>query len=192
MRKFVRNAPIALYSFIRFSLLKLLHGRSLSVNLLQRFSPNVLFELEDGGYAYLGKNIVAKSGCKFKVRKNAKLIIKDKVSFNYDCLIVCQDDIEIGEGCGFGPSVYIYDHDHDYKRGFKNGYFKKGKVHIGRNCWIGASTIILRGVTIGDNCVISAGSVITKDVPANSIVIQKRATSIYSNEDTNLYAQASK
>ncbi|MDE7321143.1 MAG: hypothetical protein K2N73_00170 [Lachnospiraceae bacterium] len=40
-------------------------------------------------------------------------------------------------------------------------------VHVGRNCWIGAGTIILPDITIGDNTVIGAGSVATKDTPAN-------------------------
>ena len=41
-------------------------------------------------------------------------------------------------------------------------------VHIGNNCWLGASVTVCPGVTIGDNCVIGAGSVVTRDVPANS------------------------
>ena len=44
-------------------------------------------------------------------------------------------------------------------------------VHIGNNCWIGAGSIILPGVTIGDNTVIGAGSVVTKDIPANVVAV---------------------
>ena len=44
-------------------------------------------------------------------------------------------------------------------------------VHIGENCWIGAGTIIVPGVTIGDNTVIGAGSVVTKDIPANCVAV---------------------
>ncbi len=40
----------------------------------------------------------------------------------------------------------------------------------------GGTTYVLRGVKIGDNAVIAAGSIITHDIPANSIVIQKRNT----------------
>ena len=38
----------------------------------------------------------------------------------------------------------------------------------------GKSYVILKGVTIGDNCVIGAGCVIHKDVPPNSIVVNKQ------------------
>ena len=37
------------------------------------------------------------------------------------------------------------------------------------NAWIGAGSIILKGVTIGTNAVIGAGSVVTKDVPADTV-----------------------
>lgn len=43
-------------------------------------------------------------------------------------------------------------------------------VYIGKNCFIGARSIILPGVTIGDQVVVAAGSVVTKDVPDNSLV----------------------
>ena len=41
-------------------------------------------------------------------------------------------------------------------------------VHIGNDCWFGASVTVCPGVTIGDNCVIGAGSVVTRDIPAGS------------------------
>ena len=41
-------------------------------------------------------------------------------------------------------------------------------VHIGNDCWFGASVTVCPGVTIGDNCVIGAGSVVTRDIPPNS------------------------
>ena len=36
--------------------------------------------------------------------------------------------------------------------------------------WIGANSIILRGVTIGEGAVVAAGAVVTNDVPPYSIV----------------------
>ena len=50
---------------------------------------------------------------------------------------------------------------------------------IGKNVWIGAGAIILKGVIIGENSVISAGSIVTKDIPANTILIQKRVSSCF-------------
>lgn len=41
---------------------------------------------------------------------------------------------------------------------------------IGKNCFIGARSIILPGIRIGDGVIVAAGSVVTADVPDHSIV----------------------
>ena len=43
-------------------------------------------------------------------------------------------------------------------------------VRIGSNCFIGAHSIVLPGVTIGDNCIVAAASVVARDVPSGSLV----------------------
>jgi acetyltransferase-like isoleucine patch superfamily enzyme len=43
-------------------------------------------------------------------------------------------------------------------------------VRIGDDCFIGAHSIILPGVTIGDHCIVAAASVVARDVPAGSLV----------------------
>jgi acetyltransferase-like isoleucine patch superfamily enzyme len=53
---------------------------------------------------------------------------------------------------------------HDMTRALKTDTF------IGRNCFIGARSIILPGVTIGDGSVVGSGSVVTKSVPPGSVV----------------------
>ncbi len=40
---------------------------------------------------------------------------------------------------------------------------------VGKECHIGARSIIMPGVKIGDNCVVAPASVVTKDVPANCL-----------------------
>ena len=43
---------------------------------------------------------------------------------------------------------------------------KKESVIIGADCWLGANTTILPGVTIGDGCIVGAGAVVTKSLPS--------------------------
>lgn len=43
-------------------------------------------------------------------------------------------------------------------------------VSIGDDVWIGASAVVLPGVTIGNHCVVAAGAVVTKGVPDKSVV----------------------
>lgn len=46
-----------------------------------------------------------------------------------------------------------------------------GAARIGSNVFIGAGTKIIGPVTIGDNVTIGQNCVITKDIPANSVVV---------------------
>lgn len=48
---------------------------------------------------------------------------------------------------------------------------KYDAVDIGKDVWIGASAIVLSGVTIGMCSVVGAGSVVTKDIPPFSIAV---------------------
>jgi acetyltransferase-like isoleucine patch superfamily enzyme len=42
---------------------------------------------------------------------------------------------------------------------------------IGKNCFIGAHSIIMPGVRVGNQCIVGSGSVVTKDVPPQSVVV---------------------
>ncbi len=46
-----------------------------------------------------------------------------------------------------------------------------GKIEIGDNTNIGWNVLILPGVKIGRNCVIGAGSIVTKDIPDGSVAV---------------------
>ncbi len=94
--------------------------------------------------------------------------------------LTIQDDAEvtIGDRCNFGPNVTIVTPIHPMLPNERNlmltadGVQKHlcyaKPVHIGNDCWFGASVTVCPGVTIGDNCVIGAGSIVTRDIPSNS------------------------
>nr|WP_302593282.1 sugar O-acetyltransferase [uncultured Acetatifactor sp.] len=94
--------------------------------------------------------------------------------------LTIQDDAEvvIGDNCNFGPNTTIVTPIHPMIAQERNlmltaeGEEKRlcyaKPVHIGNNCWFGASVTVCPGVTIGDDCVIGAGSVVTRDIPAGS------------------------
>jgi acetyltransferase-like isoleucine patch superfamily enzyme len=50
------------------------------------------------------------------------------------------------------------------------GLERDADVSIGDNVWIGARSIILKGVVIGENALVGAGSVVTHSVPPNTLV----------------------
>jgi len=75
--------------------------------------------------------------------------------------------IEIGNDVTLGPRVQILAHDASTKRHL--GRTRIGKVVIGDKVFVGASSIILPGVTIGSDVIIGAGSIVTRDIPAGVV-----------------------
>lgn len=176
MRSKLSNVISVIWSLIKNIFIKIFHFNYFSFKLIERFSPNTQIEFRDKGKIILGNKVRAHSGSKFKACENGVLTIKDNAMFNYGVMIFCHHSITIGENCQFGPNCVVYDHDHKHSKeiGFIAGEFEKKPVVIGKNVWVGANSIVLKGVTIGDNAVIAAGSIVTKDVPAGTTLIQKR------------------
>ena len=85
-------------------------------------------------------------------------------------------EVRIGEYSGLGVNSCIYDTDFHVidpiaRRNQKNILeAKTASVIIGRDVWVGANSLILKGVTIGDGAVIGAGSVVTKSVGKKEFV----------------------
>lgn len=176
MRRMITNAISVVFTLLKFCTMKIFMGGRFKFSPIERFSPNVVTEFNHGSMVTLGRKVRVHSGSKIKARRGAKLCIGDNTRINYNCIFICHNAITIGEGTEFGPSVYIYDHDHDYKSGLKNGLFSDESVDIGKNCWIGANTVILKGTKLGDNCVVGAGTVLKGSYPDNMLIVQKRVT----------------
>jgi acetyltransferase-like isoleucine patch superfamily enzyme len=93
--------------------------------------------------------------------------------------------VSIANGCYVGlwehntevstHSFYLYEHSGHFVKGYKNYTKDIIETNIGNDVWIGANSVILKGVTIGSGAIIGAGSVVTKDVPPYSIVVGNSA-----------------
>jgi acetyltransferase-like isoleucine patch superfamily enzyme len=131
-----------------------------------------------GGGVVIGKGISFRKGFYLAVEKGGKIRIGDNCFFNHYCSLVSINSISIGEGSIFGEGVKIYDHNHSYDSGkeilIKRREYTFAPVVIGKHCWLASYVVVLKGVTIGDNCVIGAGCIITKDIPANSVVVNSQ------------------
>lgn len=147
MNRLFKNLISVCLSFFRCLRMRLFHPGKCNFGLIQRFSPNVTFNLDRKSVLYFGNKIRIHSGCKITVRSGAKLVIEDDVAFNYGAILACRDGITIKSGVEVGPNVLIYDHDHNFRvdGGLKANKYKTAKVEIGENTWIGANTVILKG-----------------------------------------------
>lgn len=109
----------------------------------------------------------------FLIKKNGQIVIGNRVGMSNVSIVASQlveieDDVLIGGGC----KIYDYDfHSVRFEERIKEndlGAISK-PVKIKKGAFIGAHSIILKGVTIGQYSVIGAGSVVTKNVPDNEI-----------------------
>jgi acetyltransferase-like isoleucine patch superfamily enzyme len=91
------------------------------------------------------------------------------------------------KGVHIGEKTYIaFDAailTHDRTRGIYTD------TRIGKNCFVGARSIILPGVTVGDECVVGAGSVVVKDVPPRCAVAGNPARIIHENIEVGPYGR---
>ena len=109
------------------------------------------------------------------VNKGAQLMIGDYSGMS-NTSIFCQQKITIGNYVNIGGGCMIFDtnfHSTDWHdradRARDIAHRKTAPVHIGNYVFIGARSIICKGVTIGDHAIIAAGSVVVKDVPADEM-----------------------
>ncbi len=74
---------------------------------------------------------------------------------------------------------------HDLTRGLRL------HTRIGKNCFVGARSIILPGVLVGDGSIIGAGSVVVRDVPPRCIVAGNPAKVLREGIETGRYGRLS-
>ena len=129
----------------------------------------------------------------FDVHARGRLVFGERVSVLQDSWLMAEDgdtmefgdDVFISQHCTVSGSVRIgrdtliaayvtiIDANHVIERAdvpirLQGGV--KRPIRIGEDVWIGASSVILPGVTIGDHAVVGANSTVTGDVPAWAIV----------------------
>lgn len=144
-----------------------------------------------------------------RVRFLSNVFVAPKVSigrYTYMNSGFIESNTNIGSFCSISRNVNIAGSEHPLDKlstspiGYSDNYFgkivkskfkfvdsDKLKTTIGNDVWIGANSVIKRGVTIGDSVVIGAGSIVTKDVPSFSIVVGNPGRIIKSREAQKKY-----
>lgn len=103
--------------------------------------------------------------------KDGSLTIGNNVGMSF-AYIVAYSSVTIEDNVLIGADVKIWDNDFhpvEYNQRIRNEKPEPKPIHIGEGAFIGACSIILKGVTIGKRSVIGAGSVVTKDIPDDEV-----------------------
>lgn len=105
------------------------------------------------------------------VEHGCRLRIGDDVGIS-GAILHAQADLIIGDRCLLGANCSIYTSDfHGVQPAERmvSGAIRKAPVVLEDDVWIGANSLILKGVTVGRGSVVGAGSVVTKSIPAGVI-----------------------
>lgn len=119
-------------------------------NLVGLYSRTIIVTRKPGAYIHIGNN-VGISGTTIYARKG----------------------ITIGDNTAIGGNTKILDNDfHPLDWELRNKYLNDPhggdadvvpakEIKIGKNCFIGCNSIILKGTVLGDGCVVGAGAVVS-------------------------------
>tara|TARA_B100000902_G_C26817233_1_gene672131 strand:- start:41 stop:601 length:561 start_codon:yes stop_codon:yes gene_type:complete len=149
------------------------------VTSLKAFCKNPFFRLKilfHGGWRCASSGRVLRG----TVFATPNLDIHKYVYVGPGCIFSSRVSVRIGAGSMIGPRSMFFGGNHVFDAypgvpmiawNDKNKPMElDSSIVVGRDCWIGASAIILGGSIIGDCAVVGAGSVVTKDVPPFCIV----------------------
>lgn len=149
------------------------------------FNGYTILQLAKSSQIKIGNDFICNSGerntidtsrySKICVRPHATLIIGNQSGMS-NTIIQCYNKIEIGDYVNIGAGCLIFDtnfHSTDWQqredRKTDGHNAKTAPIYIGNDVFIGAKSIICKGVTIGEKSMIAAGSVVIKDIPPYSI-----------------------
>lgn len=100
--------------------------------------------------------------------KDSQICIGNNSGMSGGVIYACSS-VKIGNYVNIGANVCIYDtdfHPIDYRerRGSLSKNAESQPIVIEDDVWIGANSIILKGVTIGRGAIVGAGSIVTKNI----------------------------
>ena len=170
------NVPSYIMNKISFVLHKATISKGVVINgRLRLYGKGKLF-LSDGvkiNSRYRNNPIGGQTFSSIYIKENAIVSIGQETGMS-NVSIYSAKGVTIGAHTKIGGSVKIYDTDfhslcYEDRMDRETDHPKMAEVKIGNNVFIGANTIVLKGVMIGDRSIIGAGSVVTKNIPEDEI-----------------------
>lgn len=120
----------------------------------------------------IGKRVTIMDHSRIAAKNGGKLYIGNHSLIGRYCILSAWHEIIIEDNVLFSNMIWITDHQHRFDLklpvDFSNCDNLKA-IRIKSGTWIGNKVTIMQGVTIGKNCVIGANSVVTKDVPDSCV-----------------------
>lgn len=131
-----------------------------------------------GDYVTIGRGVMIRPSSYYGRDLGMGLTIGEHSSIGPYGYVGCSGKITIGKNVMIGPKCSLFAENHIFsntKVTIKSQGVEQIGILIEDDCWIGSNVVILDGVTIGQGSIIGAGTLITGNVPAGSIVMDKRS-----------------
>ena len=118
------------------------------------------------------------------------VLIGKNVAINSNILTSESYLIEIGDNVTISDHVSFVTHDNSISKPLPGSGNLFGKIVIGNNCFIGAHSILMYGVTLADNVIVASGSVVVKSVKESHVIVGGNPAKIIGKSD--VFAEKSK
>ena len=115
-----------------------------------------------------------------------------------DAIISALTSVHIGEGTLLAHGAQVFDNDtHPIDAAERRAHFRSilklgprrefpvgaRPVRIGRDCWLGFGSSVMKGVTVGDEAILAAAAMVTTDVRPRTIVAGNPAREVRGLDD---------
>lgn len=148
-------------------------GDGVQLNNVQAYESVVEDDVKIGPFAQLRPGTTIRKGVKigdFVEIKNSDIGINTAVAH-----LTYVGDSDVGRGVNFGCGCVTANYDG----------INKFRTKIGDHAFIGCNTNLIAPVEVGENATTAAGSTITKDVPANSLAVERGQVRVIENWGKN-------
>lgn len=128
--------------------------------------------IEIKGRIYAGKGCVFGNNLVLRTHKRGRIRFGDGVEVSDYALFNINSELLVGENTYIGPYVVLRDTNHVFQGTDVHWRLTPHiteNISIGKNCFLGAGTYIMPGVSIGDGAVIAPRSIVNRNVGENEI-----------------------
>ncbi len=140
--------------------------------------------LRGNGKIIIGNNVKLDSNIRLLSANDGTLEIKSNTNVGKSTVINAGTDITIGEHVLISGNCYIQSSSHTFEKGslIKNQKHDHEPIFIGNDVWVGAGSIILKGVNISNGTVLGANSLLNLNTEENGIYAGNPAKKINSRK----------
>lgn len=159
-------------SLLKFKIINFLFGFNSANNYLKRANKYSIIKILKRYGAQIGNDCDIETGLTFHNCSNySNLIVGNNCHIGKECFfdlrneIIINDNVTISMRCTFITHI-------DMTKTLLSKIYKanSAKIIIGHDSYIGANSIILKGLSIGYCSLIAAGTVVNKDISNNFLV----------------------